>query len=157
MFAAVWGWNKCTLPYLVALVETCSLAHGSSCEHELGFTSPFTWKMNGDFKKISLFICWIQAWLGFHCVGIKAPGRPPSTLFFVALLSSEPLLANFKEFTSKLFGRHRTARLRLEFPASAEWVKPQLLGEPSSLFLLFTRAKRELLSWGAWRRPSPLT
>lgn len=108
------------------------------------------------FLKNALFICWIQAWLGLHCVGIKAPGRPPSTLL-VTLPSSEPLLANFKEFTSKVFGRHRAARLRLEFPASAEWVKPLLLGEPSSLFLLFTQAKCKLLSWRAWRLPSPLT
>lgn len=59
-----------------------------------------------------------------------APIHPPHR----SLPSSEPLLANFKEFTSKAFGRHRTARLRLEFPALAEGV------EPSSLFLLFTQA-----------------
>lgn len=107
------------------------------------------------FKKPVLFICWIQAWLGLHCVGIKAPGWPLSALPFT-LPSSELLLANFKEFISKAFGRHRTARLRLEFAASAERVEPWLLGEPSSLFLLFTQAKCELHSCGAWRLHSPL-
>lgn len=122
MFAAVWGWNKCTLLYLTALVKICSLDHGSPCEHELGLMSPFTCKMNGDSKKKkkkrAVLICWIQACAGLNCVGIKVPDWPPSTLL-ISLPSSELLLASFKEFTSKAFGRHRTARLTLEFPASA--------------------------------------
>lgn len=46
IFAVV---GECTLAYLVTLVETCSLARWSSCEHKLGFKSPYTCKRNGDF------------------------------------------------------------------------------------------------------------
>lgn len=56
------------------------------------------------------------------------PGGPPATLL-IALSSSEQLLANFKEFTSKAFSRHRTAQA--EFVVSS-----------------FSRASKVLASWG---------
>lgn len=74
MFAAVWG---CTLPYLVALVETCSLAHGSCCEHELGFTSPFTCKMNGDFLKTHTFYLLNPSLAWTPLCGNKSPWLAP--------------------------------------------------------------------------------
>lgn len=43
------------------------------------------------------------------CGNQNCPAGPPASLL-LALSSSEPLLANFKEITSKAFGRHRTAQ-----------------------------------------------
>lgn len=58
----------------------------------------------------------------------KPPSRPPATLL-ISVSSSELLLANFKELTSKAFSRQRTAQAEVVVSS-------------------FSRASEVLASWG---------
>lgn len=70
------------------------------------------------------------------CGNQNCPAGPPASLL-LALSSSEPLLANFKEFTSKAFGRHRTAQAEVVASSFAELMKSWILGKSCFIFLLF--------------------
>lgn len=125
-------WTKCTLPCVITLVETCSLTHWSSCEPKLGFKSPFTCKRNNYLKKKGGggHILSAKSKLDFDSTvwELEPPAGPPATLL-IALSSLELLLANFKEFTSKVFGRHRTAQAEV-------------------VVFSFSRASEVVASWG---------
>lgn len=118
--------TECTHPDLLTLVEICGSAHWTSCECKQGL-KPLPVKRRVIFLKARLST---ESKLDLHSTvwGSKPPGGPPASLL-VACSSSEPILANFKEFTSKAFGRRRTAQAEVVVSS-------------------FRRASEVLASWG---------
>lgn len=103
-------WTECTLAYLVTLVETCSLAHWSSCERKLGFKSPYTCKRNGDFfKKTQIYLLnpsLTRTWLCGNQAPQAAP-QPPCSLLSLVQSSFWPTSKNLLQRLSADTEQHR--------------------------------------------------